>query len=433
MDGEQFELDPDVVRTRLEGSVPEKIRDYWVEIDGTRWPVKQVISLATRVADRQRFQSESARRWLRNLGFTIGRDGASSTPRTIQAVDRKATVPGARRQPKADAVLVSCVKGKREHGAAAKDLYISDYFSKMRHYAEASGLPWFILSAEHGLLRPDDWLEPYERYLPDMSHEYRSDWGQRVAEQLETALGPLAGLTFEVHAGSAYVQAIEPYLRAAGAQVVDELHGLSIGRRLAWYTQRTPGDVDDASEVVGRLGDTSRAMSLDDVMASGGVGLRTPGMYSWWVDDAGAADLTTGLGHAIAPGLIYAGLAGATRKGGASSSNTLWGRIATMHLGRKHEFSTLRRSLGSILAHANGQSMIDEAQLTLWMHAHLRVVLIPVANADRLDDLETEILAELDPPLNIAKVARTPLRQRLSALRKQYAVSPTTTSNEGPM
>jgi hypothetical protein len=144
-------------------------------------------------------------------------------------------------------------------------------------------------------------------------------------------------------------------------------------------------------------------------------------MYSWWVDDAGARDLSAGLEHDIAPGLIYAGLAGATRKSGAASSNTLWGRITTMHLGKKNEFSTLRRSVGSVLAHAYGQPTIDEARLTLWMHAHLRVVLIPVANAHTLDDLETDILRELDPPLNLAKVPRTPLRQRLSALRKQYA------------
>ena len=45
------------------------------------------------------------------------------------------------------------------------------------------------------------------------------------------------------------------------------------------------------------------------------------------------------------------------------------------------------------------------------MLAHLRVNAIPVANADTLGDLETKILAELDPPLNLAKVARTPLRQ----------------------
>lgn len=45
---------------------------------------------------------------------------------------------------------------------------------------------------------------------------------------------------------------------------------------------------------------------------------------------------------------------------------------------------------------------------------------IPVSDADTLDALETVVLADLDPPLNLAKVAKTPLRRRLSALRKEY-------------
>jgi hypothetical protein len=48
------------------------------------------------------------------------------------------------------------------------------------------------------------------------------------------------------------------------------------------------------------------------------------------------------------------------------------------------------------------------------------VIAIPVDDPDILDDLETEILTELDPPINLAKVSKTPLRARLSALRKQY-------------
>src|SRR3954449_6543224 len=72
LDGESFELTPELVRARVAGRVPEDIREYWVEIDGIRWPVKQVISLATGVSDRQRFQSQSSRRWLQRLGFSIG-------------------------------------------------------------------------------------------------------------------------------------------------------------------------------------------------------------------------------------------------------------------------------------------------------------------------------------------------------------------------
>lgn len=42
------------------------------------------------------------------------------------------------------------------------------------------------------------------------------------------------------------------------------------------------------------------------------------------------------------------------------------------------------------------------------MHAHLRVVAIPVADADSLGDLETAILSELDPPLNLDQVGQDP-------------------------
>jgi hypothetical protein len=276
------------------------------------------------------------------------------------------------------------------------------------------------LSAEHGLVSPEDWLEPYERYLPNTSRDYRRAWGEQVAEQLELAVGSLAGLVVDVHAGAAYIDALRDALSSSGARVSDQLKGLSFGRRLSWYLQHQDAQVSDERGVVSKLRDRGAARALSDVLATGGIGLRTPGMYSWWIDEVGAADLTSGLGHQVEAGLVYAGLAGTTRSGGSSSSNTLWGRIATMHLGKNHQFSTLRFSVGSILAEANGEADIDEVELTRWMHAHLRVVPIPVADADTLGDLETAILADLDPPLNLAKVSKTPLRQRLSALRKQY-------------
>ncbi|MFX0538183.1 GIY-YIG nuclease family protein [Ornithinimicrobium sp. Y1847] len=64
---------------------------------------------------------------------------------------------------------------------------------------------------------------------------------------------------------------------------------------------------------------------------------------------------------------------------------------------------------------------IDEVELTRWMHAHLSVVAVPVADVDTLEALESEILTEVDPPLNLAQVSKTPLRTQLSALRKRYA------------
>lgn len=421
--GQQFELSDVDVRTRVANHHPDQIYQYWVDVDGTRWPVKQVLALATGLAHSE-FQSQSAQRLLAKLGFIIGKgnDVVAAPADEARPSRKQATSPDRFPAPAvAEVVLVGCVKSKRASGAPAKDLYTSNYFAKMRAYAENTGEPWYILSAEHGLVAPDEWLEPYDCYLAKTGPAYQADWGQKVARQLEQAVGPLQGRIFDIHAGSTYVKAVDAAMSPLGAVIIDQLRGLSIGQRLSWYLHQPTAATDDAAEIVAKLSDHSGARAIDDVLKTAGDGLRSPGMYSWWVDGAGARDLSAGLEHEIAPGLIYAGLAGATRKSGATSSNTLWGRITTMHLGKNNEFSTLRRSIGSVLAHAYGQPTIDEARLTLWMHAHLRVVLIPVANAHTLDDLETDMLRELDPPLNLAKVSRTPLRQRLSALRKQYA------------
>jgi hypothetical protein len=74
LDDESFDLTPELVRARLDGQSPEDIGEYWVEIDGVCWPVKQVIALSTG-AKRTRFQSQDSRR-LRNLGFPIGTGSA---------------------------------------------------------------------------------------------------------------------------------------------------------------------------------------------------------------------------------------------------------------------------------------------------------------------------------------------------------------------
>lgn len=77
LDAELFALTPQLVRARLEGHRPEEIREHWVEIDGLRWPVKQVIALATG-ATRSRFQSQASRRWLANIGFAVGSSSGRS-------------------------------------------------------------------------------------------------------------------------------------------------------------------------------------------------------------------------------------------------------------------------------------------------------------------------------------------------------------------
>ncbi|MGA7055586.1 MAG: DUF6884 domain-containing protein [Mycobacterium sp.] len=121
------------------------------------------------------------------------------------------------------------MKSKGTRPAAAKDLYTSALFRKERAYAERTGVPWFILSAEHGLVAPDEWLAPYERYLAHTTASYRSAWAAWVAARLDLLARPLSDKAVEIHAGSTYLDALRPHLERLGAKVVDPLHSLTMG------------------------------------------------------------------------------------------------------------------------------------------------------------------------------------------------------------
>lgn len=373
----------------------------------------------------------------------------------------------------ADIVLVACVKSKRSETAKAKDLYTSTLFRKERNYAESTGLPWYILSAEYGLVDPEQEIAPYERNLGDESLKYRREWGAKVVSDLEQTAGNLSGKVIEIHAGVNYLQPLRSRLQEKGAIISEPLHGLTQGKRLQWYNNsssrihheetaiplRFSADMrsllakksdEEAEEkidglesssftqtemvaiaegksspieisaLVVVLQDESQALSPTEIRAIGSGALDTPGLYSWWVDAEGARELTAGLGHPISPGLIYAGQAGATHwPSGKPSSNTLWLRIEKMHLGANHQLSTFRHTLGAILALAEGVDSIDERALTEWMLSHLRLIAVPFMDADSLGKVEEAILAELNPPLNLKGVPKNPVRSQITTLRRR--------------
>ncbi len=61
-----------------------------------------------------------------------------------------------------EVIIIGCVSRKRSGSAKAKDLYVSPMFEKRRRYAESSGKPWFIFSAEHGIIDPELVIAPYD-------------------------------------------------------------------------------------------------------------------------------------------------------------------------------------------------------------------------------------------------------------------------------
>lgn len=85
----------------------------------------------------------------------------------------------------ADVIILGCVATKHPGPAKAKDLYASPMFAKRRRYAEMSGKPWVIFSAQHGILDPDDVIDWYDVDMTKLSVTARRAKGAQAAAQLE--------------------------------------------------------------------------------------------------------------------------------------------------------------------------------------------------------------------------------------------------------
>lgn len=136
--------------------------------------------------------------------------------------------------------LVSCVGKKRTQPSAAKSLYISEWFLKARRYVEATGCPWFILSAEYGLVAPDQAIPPYERTLNTMSVRERRAWARRVEAQMNASLPRSERIV--ILAGQRYREFLMAYLIGRVSHVEVPLEGLRIGEQLSWLSNAVPGE-----------------------------------------------------------------------------------------------------------------------------------------------------------------------------------------------
>jgi hypothetical protein len=123
--------------------------------------------------------------------------------------------------------------------AQAAELYQSVWFRKSRAYVESrlsSRDHWFILSAKHHLLHPQDVIGPYEVSLNRMPYTERRRWAVTVFEQLEPHLIGVDEVVFL--AGARYREHLEKAIRNRGYIVSIPMTKLGIGRQLQWLSQR---------------------------------------------------------------------------------------------------------------------------------------------------------------------------------------------------
>ena len=119
------------------------------------------------------------------------------------------------------------------HRHQAKDLYVSTWFKKARRYIECKSCPWYILSAEYGLVTPEQPLAPYEKTLNTTPLNERREWACRVIAQMNEML-PQARRVVVFLAGQRYREFLADHLKSRGIVVEVPMEGLRIGQQLSW-------------------------------------------------------------------------------------------------------------------------------------------------------------------------------------------------------
>ena len=134
--------------------------------------------------------------------------------------------------------LVGCVKKKVGVPRVAKDLYVSTLFVGRRSYVERSSDEWWVLSAKHGLVHPDEVLAPYNVTLKDADRLARRSWSNQLLLVIDERIQPRRGDVFEIHAGAEYREfGLLDGLRDRGCVVEIPTEGMPFGVQLRFYKQ----------------------------------------------------------------------------------------------------------------------------------------------------------------------------------------------------
>ena len=129
-------------------------------------------------------------------------------------------------------VCISCVKSKRDTASHAKDIYTSALFKGMYSYAKKlDPKEIFILSAMHGLLHPDQIIEPYEKTLNNMSASEQKEGARRVLIQIKIKTD-IQTDKFVFLAGDKYRKHLLPHI----PNHVIPMKGLKLGQQLKWLS-----------------------------------------------------------------------------------------------------------------------------------------------------------------------------------------------------
>lgn len=103
--------------------------------------------------------------------------------------------------------IVSCCKKKTKTRERARLLYVEPSFQNAVQWAQDNCSSWVILSGKHGVVDPEDMLDPYDVDLRKKTWTQVQAWAHVVREQLLERYGKYA--MFIVMAEGPYLEAFK--------------------------------------------------------------------------------------------------------------------------------------------------------------------------------------------------------------------------------
>lgn len=317
-----------------------------------------------------------------------------------------------------DVVLLGSVGDRVAVPAPAKEVFREPSFQLSRLGAEVTGSTWFILSAEHGLVAPNEWISPDSRTLADMDPEYRSVWAGWVVARLQSLVGSLDGKHVRVDAPDAFIGPLFADLQEAGAVVTSGSFQPQVPRRPARKAAVEPRPVSATDTVSAQLSDERRAVPASET----GSLPDAPGLYAWFVDPVGARILNRCLMLPVRSGLVFVGqVGGSSWQSSADPVRNLRDHIEQVQLRGQSRASTFRMVLATVLREYLGMTSVEDPRLTQWMCQHLSVSTWVSEKVGSLQAMEELVVTELNPVLNVDHLAATQYRARLNQMRSSLA------------
>lgn len=130
-------------------------------------------------------------------------------------------------------VLISCSKSKLTHRAPARELYTGQLFRKAVAWAESHGHQWFVISALHGLVKPDQELDPYDYTIKDRrGARERESWAHLAASDLSSYVGKHSHAVLIMP--NLYRRFIETELQRHAITYENPVASMAIGQQMLW-------------------------------------------------------------------------------------------------------------------------------------------------------------------------------------------------------